>query len=43
MVLTVLSKYESEHLKRALKEIDDKAFVVAKEGMHVVGKYEKHL
>lgn len=43
MVLTVLSKYESEHLKRALKGIDDKAFVVAKEGMHVVGKYEKHL
>ena len=43
MVLTVLSKYESEHLKRALKDIDDKAFVVAKEGMHVVGKYEKHL
>ena len=43
MVLTVLSKYESEHLKRSLKEIDDKAFVVAKEGMHVVGKYEKHL
>ena len=43
MVLTVLSKYEREHLKRALKEIDDKAFVVAKEGMHVVGKYEKHL
>ena len=43
MVIVVLSKYECAHLKRELKEVDEHAFVVVKDGMSVVGKYEKHL
>ncbi len=43
MVIAVLSKYECAHLKRELKEVDEHAFVVVKDGMSVVGKYEKHL
>lgn len=43
MVLTILSKYECEHLRPKLKRIDKHAFIVVKEGMHIAGKYEKHL
>lgn len=43
MVLTVLSKYECVHLRRTLKTIDDKAFLVEKDGIDIGGKYEKHL
>ena len=43
MVIVVLSKYECAHLKRELKEVDEHAFVIVKDGMSVVGKYEKHL
>ncbi len=43
MIMTILSKYECEHLRPKLKKIDDKAFIVVKEGMHIAGKYEKHL
>ncbi len=41
MVIVVLSKYECAHLKRELKEVDEHAFVIVKDGMSVVGKYEK--
>lgn len=43
MVITVLSKYEYAHLRRELKTIDEHAFVVAKDGMSIEGRYEKHL
>lgn len=43
MVMTILSKYECEHLRPKLKKIDEHAFVVVKEGMRIAGKYEKHL
>lgn len=43
MVMTILSKYECEHLRPKLKRIDEHAFVVVKEGMRIAGKYEKHL
>ncbi len=43
MVMTILSKYECEHLRPKLKRIDEHAFVVVKEGMHIAGRYEKHL
>ena len=43
MVIVVLSKYECAHLKREWKEVDEHAFVIVKDGMSVVGKYEKHL
>ena len=32
MVIVVLSKYECAHLKRELKEVDEHAFVVVKDG-----------
>ena len=43
MIVTIISKYECVHLRRGLKNIDEHAFVVVKEGMHIGGKYEKHL
>lgn len=43
MIVTVLSKYEYAHLHKDLKTIDEHAFVVAKDGMSISGKYEKHL
>lgn len=43
MVITVLSKYECVHLRRELKLIDEHAFVVEKDGIGIVGRYEKHL
>lgn len=43
MVMTILSKYECEHLRPKLKKIDEHAFIVVKEGMRIAGKYEKHL
>lgn len=43
MVIAVLSKYECVHLRKDLKMIDENAFVVAKDGMSINGKYEKHL
>ena len=43
MVIAVLSKYECAHLRKDLRMIDENAFVVAKDGMSINGKYEKHL
>lgn len=43
MIITVLSKYECAHLRRELKMIDEHAFVVARDGIKIEGRYEKHL
>lgn len=43
MVIAVLSKYECAHLRKDLRMIDENAFVVAKDGMSINGRYEKHL
>lgn len=43
MIMTILSKYECEHLRPRLKKVDEHAFIVVKEGMRITGKYEKHL
>lgn len=43
IIITILSKYECAHLQKELKMIDERAFVVAKDGMSINGKYEKHL
>ena len=42
IVMTILSKYECEHLRPKLKRSDEHAFVVVKEGMRIAGKYEIH-
>lgn len=43
IIITILSKYECAHLQKELKLIDENAFVVAKDGMSINGRYEKHL
>ena len=43
MILTVLSKYECAHLRRALRTIDEHAFLVEKDNIRIGGKHEKHL
>ena len=43
MVMAVLSKYECAHLRRELRQIDEHAFIVEKDGIGIGGKYEKHL
>lgn len=43
MIITVLSKYECDNLRRELKTLDKHAFVVSRDGIKIEGKYEKHL
>ena len=43
MVMAILSKYECAHLRRELRQIDEHAFIVEKDGIGIGGKYEKHL
>ncbi len=43
MVMAVLSKYECAHLRRELRQIDEHAFIVEKDGIGIGGRYEKHL
>lgn len=43
IIITILSKYEYAHLQKELRMIDEHAFVVAKDGMRINGRYEKHL
>lgn len=43
MIITVLSKYECDNLRRELKTLDEHAFVVSSDGIKIEGKYEKHL
>ena len=42
-MVTVISKYEVNHLKHILKEIDPQAFTLFFEGMSVDGHFEKRL
>ena len=43
VMVTVISKYEVNHLKHTLKEIDSQAFTLFFEGMSVDGHFEKRL
>ncbi len=43
VMVTVISKYEVNHLKHILKEIDPQAFTLFFEGMSVDGHFEKRL
>ncbi len=43
MVMVILSKYEYAHLRRELRQIDEHAFVMEKDGIGISGHFEKHL
>lgn len=43
MTIVILSKYECAQLRRELKQIDEHAFVVEKDGLNIMGRFEKHL
>ena len=44
VMVTMISKYEIHQIKRLVKSIDPKAFVILSEGCNVVnGNYEKRL
>lgn len=43
VLVTVISKYEISELKRIVLELDEHAFIVISEGLHVVGNYQKRL
>lgn len=43
ILVTLVSKYEITELKRIVLELDENAFIVISEGMHVVGNYQKRL
>lgn len=43
MTIVILFKYECAQLRRELKQIDEHAFVVEKDGLNIMGRFEKHL
>ena len=43
MTIVILSKYECAQLRRELKQIDEHDFVVEKDGLNILGRFEKHL
>lgn len=43
IIMTVISKYEINMLRRYILELDPNAFIVAQEGLQVIGNYEIHL
>ena len=43
ILITVISKYEINQLRRIVLEKDPKAFIIFNEGMNVVGNFEKRL
>ena len=43
VLVTVISKYEINQLKKIVYDIDDKEFVIFNEGMNVTGNFEKRL
>ena len=43
ILVTVISKYEISQLKKIVKEIDPKAFIIFNDGMDVTGNFEKRL
>lgn len=43
IIMTVVSKYEIEDLKRLVYSLDEKAFITMSEGLSLVGNFEKRL
>ncbi len=43
ILVTVISKYETAHLKKVIQDVDSKAFVIFNEGMGISGNFEKRL
>lgn len=43
ILVTIISKYEINHLKRAVLDVDPNAFIILNEGLQVLGNYEKRL
>lgn len=43
IILTVISKYEINMLRRYILELDPNAFIIAQEGLQVTGNYEQRL
>lgn len=43
ILVTVISKYEINQLKRIVLEKDPKAFIIFNEGLSVTGNFEKRL
>lgn len=43
ILMTIISKYEINQLKRAVMNVDPNAFIVLNEGMQILGNYEKRL
>ena len=43
IIVTIISKYEISALKKLVLDMDEHAFIVISEGLHVIGNYEKRL
>ena len=43
IIVTIISKYEISALKKLVLDLDEHAFIVISEGLHVIGNYEKRL
>ncbi len=43
VIVTIVSKYEVERVKKAIHELDSSAFIIVSEGLKVSGGYEKRL
>lgn len=43
ILVTIISKYEVNNLRRMILEMDPKAFIIVSEGLQISGNYEKRL
>ena len=43
ILITVISKYEINQLRKIVLDRDPKAFIIFNEGMNVIGNFEKRL
>lgn len=43
IIVTIISKYEISALKKLVLDMDEHAFIVISESLHVIGNYEKRL
>lgn len=43
ILVSIVSKYEMEHLRKAILDVDPNAFIIFNEGSQIVGNYEKRL
>ena len=43
ILVTAISKYEVPQIKKIVKDIDPKAFMIFNEGMSISGNFEKRL